>query len=88
MCFAYNRLYIVLKSSISPNSCRVQDNFDISRLSILSRSPAARLLTDRTMTQRLIGIYPEVTMVPRAIFAVFDDNFERQRRGSSQRPLR
>lgn len=36
--------------------------------------------TGLTMTQRLIGIYPEVAMVPQAILAVFDDNFGKQRR--------
>jgi len=45
-------------------------------------------LADGAMTQRLIGIYPEVAMVPGAVLAVFDDNFERQRRDPSRRPLR
>lgn len=54
--------YCISRSSISvmSDSFHAQDNFDISRLSFLSRSPTAQLLADRstTVTQRLIGIYP------------------------------
>lgn len=49
-------------------------------ISVIYRQQPDCSPTGPTMTQRLIGIYPEVAMVPQAILAVFDDNFGKQRR--------